>query len=167
MVGALFQDIPLKLYKWCQHHIHQFVGHANLMEKISDDYDVIVKYRYDVVPINNVDLEPLIKDCYENGTVFGFNVQKPPLPTRIERIKKPNCPLDKSVKNNLHYVKGFPWLADHVIIYPRHLFKSERVYRLIENYEMRPVEWGWYQLLIEQNNHKQPISFKGGFGYRF
>ena len=81
----------------------------------------------------------------------------------MKRLDKDNIPLANSVRNKYEKTDlKLIWLADHMIIYPANLFKPEMVYRSTDDYRLRPAEWGWYQVLIESNQHKEPESYQGG-----
>lgn len=162
----MFNDLPFKVYSWTKGHTQQFAAHAKLIESIPNDYDIIIRCRYDVIIDGTIDWQELIKMSYEQDVVMGFNVTPSMIPQGggVKEITKDRVPVGREIGNVMNDMP-WCWLADQIMIYPARLFDPKRVWKHFDEFTLRPGEWGWFQLLVEDNNHPTFKSYAGGGKY--
>lgn len=132
--------------EWSSHHTKQILIHSWLLDKISDDYDVIIRTRFDgfILKDEKANFLPFVQDSFEHNRANCFAVtQKPKFKMLYESdyIKTPK----------MKY-----WLLDQLIIHPKHLLDTKLVSDLHETKQLRAAEYGWHQVLSEPygNNHR-------------
>jgi hypothetical protein len=131
---------------WTRHHTKQILIHAMLLNHITENYDIIVRTRFDAFAWKSSEANfiPYIIDSYENKRANCFAV------TKKEKFKK----LYESdyVKNP----KMKEWSLDQLIIHPRNFIDYNHITILDSEKKLRPAEYGWHQILSEPygNNHR-------------
>ena len=134
------------------HHTKQILGHAYLLNDIPDDYDMIIRARYDI-NVSNVNFTPWLEKSYTEKRAVGFGTRwkRHPVFDKLKEISKiyPTGN-DKNVSNDWGW-----YLMDPMIFHPRSLFDVNNVFELHKTKKLRPAEWGWYQVLSEpyEDNH--------------
>ena len=133
--------------KWTRHHVKQILIHSWLVDQIDQDYDVIVRARFDGFFHKTANWKPYIKDAYENGTVHGFAVTRKNMFDQF--YDSPMAPGSK------HEV----YMLDQLIIHRRDRLQTSMVYNLYEEHKLHAAEFGWYQVLshpwggVHKNHH--------------
>lgn len=124
---------------WSYNSTKQHLSHAHLLEKLEDNYGIIVRARFDTVisESNKVEFKKLIVDSHKNHRAHGFNTMYPKHFERIKRITHKNAPRTQFR------------VFDYLIIYPRDMIDPKIVFDLHKNKTLRPSEYGWHQLLRE------------------
>lgn len=122
----------------------QMLGHADLLSKIPQDYDVIVRARYDV-NIWDVNYDKFLNMAAE-GTPVGFA-------TKLKQGQQFGK-LHEATKEDEETCLGH--LPDYMIIHNPKKFDSDYVFRLHREQNLLPGEWGWWQVLSEPygDNHR-------------
>lgn len=142
------------------HHTKQIIIHNELLKLIPDDYDMIIRIRYDTRLSKKVDFSKYLKMSYDKKLSIGFG-------TRTSRYKNFNDLYEipkiyirhdtpDSVSRDWSY-----YLMDPMIFHPRSMFKDRLVKKLHKQKKLLPAEYGWYQILSEPygDNH---LSVYGG-----
>lgn len=133
--------------KWTTHHTKQILVHSWLVDQIDQDYDVIVRARFDGFVHKKANWMPYIQDAYENGTVHGFAVTRQNMFDQFY-----DSPMEKGHKHEVY-------MLDQLIIHRRDRLDTSMVYNLHEERKLHAAEFGWYQVLshpwggIHKNHH--------------
>lgn len=133
--------------EWSSHHTKQILIHSALVNSLPEEYDIIVRTRYDAFIYDNANFEPYITDSYENKRANCFAV------TRKEKFA------DMYQSDVISNPKMKHWLLDQLIIHPRELINTSEVVSLHKDKKLNPAEHGWYQILSKPygsnhiNNH--------------
>jgi hypothetical protein len=129
--------------EWSSHHTKQILIHAWLLDKITKEYDVIVRTRFDAFIFKNADFFPYLKDTVDYNRANAFAT------TRKEKF---NELYDSDVNNE----KMKYWMLDQLIIHTPNAINKETVDELHKNKKLNAAEHGWYQVLSKPqgSNHK-------------
>jgi len=121
-----------------QHGSKQILGYADLISKIPNDYDIIIRTRFDV-EIANTDYSKYLEIAKNKGPV-GFMIR----PAKGHEINKVyDVPKDDPNAD------WYGYLPDQLIMHsPKH-FDPNFVFDLHAQKNLLPVEWGWYQVMSE------------------
>lgn len=122
-----------------QHQNKQLLAYADLLSKLPDDFDVLIRTRWDVLVSEKVNFKPYLEKAYEEGPV-GFM-------TRLNRGHYVDQLLDVSRDDIMDDWYGY--LPDNLIIHKREHFDSDLVKKLHKEKNLAPAEWGWYQVMSE------------------
>ena len=133
-----------------QHASKQILAHAYLCDNLNHKYDMIVRLRWDLYFSSRLDYKELLEQSYEEG-VYGYGFQ--------ERMDY-NL-LDNPVKMKKQERRWDGMLTDNCIFHKPEWFDTSYVYKLHENKELLPAEWGFYQTMSEPYNDHHS-NFRGG-----
>jgi len=145
------------------HRTKQILAHDMMLDKIDNDYDIIVRTRFDCIISPEIDWNKYLEQSLEENCALGFGIRSSrwSIIEVIKEIPQYWCPVDKPVPatginqtNDWNY-----FLLVILIIHPRSLWDGDEVKRLHEEKELKVAEWGWYQVLSTNDNHR---SFYGG-----
>ena len=127
------------LYNKTQHQNKQILAYADLLSKIPDDFDVLIRMRWDILVSKKVNFKPYLEKAYEEGPV-GFMV-------RGNR----GHPLDKLVDVPKDDIMDdwYGYLPDSLIMHKREHFNTDLVKKLHKEKNLAPAEWGFYQVMSE------------------
>lgn len=114
----------------------QLLGYADLMSKIPDYYDLIIRARWETIVSPTFDYDKYKKKALDIGPV-GFMIR----PNRNQSIHE-----DVEVSKN-HSDDWFQFVPDALIFHHKSQFNVKLVYSLHEQKNLLPAEWGWYQIL--------------------
>ena len=176
--------------RWLREHTLQHIGHALALESFGKpDFDVIIRMRYDMRISDQIDWAHWCKKVFKENRPAGFwfsankgDHEEDPNPDWIHFQKKWDARfihwhtrealqkhgyIEKD-RNNFHGFSNIPFIPDALLIHRNSHFNIERVKKMWETGHIRPAEFGWYQLLVEENfgarsNHA--IKIVGG-GYK-
>ena len=149
-------------YDKTQYQNLQILAYADLLSKIPDDFDVLIRTRWDVLVSNNVNFQPYIEKAYEEGPV-GFMTR----PKRGHDLGQ----LIELPKEDTHQEMDFimddwyGYLPDSMIMHRREHFDIDLVKKLHEKKNLAPAEWGWYQIMSEPYGDIH-TSVHGGAGIK-
>lgn len=136
-----------------QHHTKQILIHDMLLTKVPDDYDMVIRTRFDTWTSPNVKFDEYLKKSYDRNIAIGFG-------TRASRHKNINQMVEiaKIYPNGRDETISQDWgwyLMDPLIMHPRNLWNHELVNELHTNKKLAAAEFGWYQVLSEPygDNH--------------
>ena len=128
--------------EWSRHHCKQIIQHNELYKSLPEQYDVIVRTRYDIYISDQSNFNLYITDTYENNRANGFGWTQR---HSIHEIKE-------NAGTNRYY------LCDALIIHPAKAYDTQYVDLLVEEKRLHAAEWGWCQVLsaplgLNHKNH--------------
>lgn len=131
----------------------QILGHAFQLQNLPSDYDLIIRTRWDTYVSTAVDFTKYINEAYNENKAIGFAVRGS-RHSNVNKFKEyEQIYVDKNTPP--HYSRDWTqWLNDNLIIHPRNLFDSEKAFNLNDQCKLLPAEFGWYQMLSVNDNHK-------------
>lgn len=130
--------------QWTSHHAKQILNYAYLVRDMPQDYDVLVRIRFDSVINKRHRFDKYIKDAYNKGTVHGFGVTKKHMFNEF---------YDSTTEKHKVY------MLDQCIIHRRDVFDTQFAIDAFNEKRLMAAEWGWYQTLshphggIHKNHH--------------
>ena len=127
------------LYNKTQHQNKQILAYADLLSKIPDDFDVLIRMRWDILVSKKVNFKPYLEKAYEEGPV-GFMVRGNrghPLDNLLD------VPKDDIMDD------WYGYLPDSLIMHKREHFDIDLVKKLHKEKNLAPAEWGFYQVMSE------------------
>lgn len=152
-----YKDNPNKIHKKFLHASKQILAHAFLVCQLKQNYDIIIRTRWDVKVSKEVDFFPYLEIAYDQGPV-GFHTRS----KRGDDIHKPYI-VDKNKlgPDGLPDPRWYSYLPDVLIMHKPIHFNTDYVYELHENKKLMAAEWGWYQTMSEPYNDHH-TSVRGG-----
>lgn len=131
----------------------QIIAHAYQLRDLPAEYDLIIRTRWDTYVSPNVDFIKYINESYQQNKAIGFAVRN----GRHENVHKfkeyDQVYVDQNTPPNISRDWAW-WLNDNLIIHPRSLFDCDKALRLDADRKLLPAEYGWYQMLSVDDNHK-------------
>jgi len=134
------------------HSTKQILAHAYQLRDIPEEYDIIVRIRYDVVCGSRVKFEKYVNQAFKEQIAIGFAI-------RGGRYTKMNSFYDiphkyTTLESDISISRDWCWwLNDNIIIHPRNKFDTEKVFQYDKEKKLWPAEYGWYQMLSENDDH--------------
>lgn len=133
--------------RWTSHHTKQILIHSWLMDTIENEYDVIVRTRFDGFISKNAKFAPYLEDTFKNNRAncFGATHQE-----KFDQLRE--------IKSNPNSKEG-SWsvrLLDQLIIYNANALDGKVVNTLDREHLLLAAEYGWYQVisLPRGSNHR-------------
>lgn len=142
------------------HHSKQILAHAHLLKEVPEEYDMIIRARYDTVLSDKVDFTSWLKKSYEEHKAVGIGTRTTRHPD-LHTIKEvPQIYPHKNMSGDISQDWGW-YLMDPLIFHRRDMFNVDEVFKMHEEKKLWPAEYGWYQVLSMPygDNH---ISLYGG-----
>lgn len=137
-----------------RHHItKQIIAHELAVNALTEQYDVVIRMRYDTI-LGNHNWKSFIEQSYNENNVIGFGGWTGVLdknPSNLNRFIKP----DESNQGK----KTEASLCDFMVIHPAHKIKG--AIDLDKQHKLFPGNKGWYQVLVEPYEEKH-INWAGG-----
>ena len=135
----------------------QILGFSDLFTKIPEEYDIIVRARWDTHINTKINWDEYAERAYNEGPL-GFMVR----PTRgAQMTDRTVTEIPKDITDTRN--DWFWYLPDVLMILHRKWFDPKIVWDLHERKALWGAEWGWFQVLSlphgENGNH---TSFLGG-----
>jgi len=135
-----------KKMEWSKHHTKQHIIHAWMLDRIEQEYDVIVRTRFDAFAwrADIANFTPFVEDSFKNQRANCFAVTRKP---KFQELYESDYDVNPKMRT---------WCLDQLIIHPRSLFNTKEVLRLHKNKLLRAAEYGWHQVISEPygNNHR-------------
>lgn len=143
----------------------QILIHNYLLSDIKEDYDIIIRLRFDSLLSTKINWLELIEKSHNEQCAQGFAIRRKRWKDHDKIFDIPHVYMPKDrmissggVKESNDWNYG---VNDHAIIHPRNLWDCDMVTRYHNEGKLQPGEWGWYQILSEPHgdNHH---SYYGG-----
>ena len=132
-----------------EHYTKQILGHAHILEHVPEEYDMIVRVRYDTLISSKVDFTPWVEESYNENKAIGFGTRTSRHPF-LHKLKK--IPHIWPNRNGPTPGVSNDWggyIMDPMILHPRALFDAELAWKLHKEKKLLPAERGWYQTLSQ------------------
>ena len=131
----------------------QIIAHAYQLQDLPAEYDLIIRTRWDTYVSPKVDFAKYINESYNEYKAVGFAVRGG-RHNDVHKFKE----YEQIYVNETtppQYSRDWAWwLNDNLIIHPRSLFDCDKALRLDADRKLLPAEYGWYQMLSVDDNHK-------------
>lgn len=124
-----------KRLEWTSHHTKQILIHSWLVNTIQDNYDIIIRARFDTYIHENANFEPYIQDSYKHHRANCFGATNWKLLHQLREF-------DTSPKTRHHV-----WMIDQLIIHPADIIDVNTVNKLHAEKRLHAAEYGWYQVI--------------------
>jgi len=126
----------------------QILMHNEMMKSIPEEYDMIIRTRFDVIVSDVIPWDELLNRSYDNVLPIGFNCMN-------YYGHHGHNDLQGMSKETTYYIN------DALIMHPRECWDTDLVDRLYKDKKLKSAEEGWYQILSEPFGmyHK---SYHGG-----
>lgn len=156
MLNGSLKNLSKKTF----HHTKQILIHNYLLREIPEDYDMIIRMRYDTLLSKKVNFETLLSESYNQKTAIGFGTRKSRHKDFNLMKEVPKIYPEFNPKKDVSQDWGW-YLMDPLIFHRRDMFNHELVEKLHKEKKLLPAEYGWYQILSEPygDSHR---SFYGG-----
>ena len=146
---------------------YQILCHSLLLQSIPNDYDMIIRSRWDTHLSPHVDFDTLITNSYNNKKAIGLGVRT----TRYTKLHKlyaipkiwnrmPGSDLSIS-----HDWGGY--IMDPLILHPREIFNHDLCWNLHNQKHLMSSERGWYQILSKPFSDNHDCYYGGAQLERF
>lgn len=143
-----------------KHHTKQIIAHSLLLSEIKnlDQYDLIIRLRYDTTLSIKVSFDAYLEKSYTNNIAIGFGTRK---------LRHPDMNILKEVPKiypdgQQDVSQDWGWyLMDPMIIHKPEKFNINYIHELNEKHSLLPAEYGWYQVLSKPYGDDH-ISVYGG-----
>jgi hypothetical protein len=129
----------------------QLLGYADLMSKIPDNYDLIIRARWETIVSEKFDYKSYKEKALHDGPV-GFMIR----PNRNQSIDD-NLIVSKDKSDDWFY-----FLPDALIFHKKEQFNVDLVHSLHKEKNLLPAEWGWHQILSRPYGGDIHTSVHGG-----
>lgn len=135
IVDFMKKDKTGNRLKWSAHHTKQLLIHSWLVDRIKDNYDVIVRTRFDIFLFKGATFTEYLNDTFIN--------------------KRANC-FSATKTNKTHILNEFPTSSpaphhtkhvDMVIIHNSDVIDTDKVNNLHKEKLLHGAEFGWYQII--------------------
>lgn len=131
------------------HQSKQIFAHDMLLNEIPEEYDMIVRMRYDTRLSKKIDLKKYLIDSYENNKAIGFGTRT----SRHKNLNDLHC-IPKIWPNRNGPTEGVSndwggYIMDPLILHPRKLWSSDRLKDLHKKKSLLAAERGFYQMLSQ------------------
>ena len=121
------------------HAKKQILAHAYLVDNLKEEYDIIIRTRWDAVVSDKIDYSKIYDIVLSRGPVGAMN-------RTTSKDNKDIYVIQEEISSNNSW---YGYLPDAIIFHtPKH-FDTKRVYKLHEDKELWAAEWGWYQVMSE------------------
>jgi len=119
----------------------QIIGHGLILDKIDQSkYDLIMRMRWDIdvgdIPVET--MKDYIKESYDSQCAVGLGNFWP--------------------RRDFDGKTQIQFLLDLLIIHPSTFFNTQMIYDLNTQKKLRFAEFGWYQIMSKNNNHKSYVD---------
>jgi len=140
------------------HANKQIIAHAHQIQNLPEmswdnqKYDMIVRCRWDTVVSTKVNWKYYLDKSYNESQAIGFGIRG-------------NRHIDLHSFKDIDHVyitrdtdqvwsrDWSYWINDPLIIHPKKLLDPNYVFKLYEDKNLWPAEYGWYQVLSKGDNH--------------
>jgi hypothetical protein len=124
---------------WTSHHVKQILIHFWLADTIKDNYEIVIRTRFDAYISRKADFNPYILDTYTNNRANCFGTTRPEGFDSLFEVEL------KGIHTN--------WMLDSLFIHNACLIDRAKVDDLYDNKKRHAAEFGWHQVLGKHRNH--------------
>lgn len=131
------------------HQSKQILAHDMLLNEVPDEYDMIVRMRYDTRLSKKLDLRSLLERSYENNIAIGLGTRTSRHKNLDELKELPKVWPERYVPSPNVSNDWGGYIMDPLILHPRKLWSSERLKELHRKKSLLAAERGFYQILSQ------------------
>lgn len=160
-----------KLVNPNERHMHQtkqILAHNELIKCVKNDYDIIIRSRWDATISPFIDYGTFVNECYNTPCTISISTRRD-YHTSIMSIgeasswKFPYLNHKENGNTKITQSSTCQMLLDNGIIIHRSCdWNIELVESLHMNSKLLAAEFGWWQVLVDGTSHKQWIHYDGG-----
>jgi hypothetical protein len=130
----------------------QLIAHAYQVADLPQEYDMIIRARWDTVVSEKVNFSKYLEQSYNENMAIGFAIRGGRW-TDLNRFKDIDHVFINEDTDIMWSRDWSYWLNDFLIFHPRNLYDTELVHKLHKEKKLWPAEYGWYQMLSTLDNH--------------
>tara|TARA_Y100001938_G_scaffold148548_1_gene232578 strand:- start:1843 stop:2574 length:732 start_codon:yes stop_codon:yes gene_type:complete len=130
----------------------QIIAHAYQVADLPEEYDMVVRTRWDTIVGDRVDFNHYLNTSYEHDMAIGFAIRGGRW-IHLNKFQDIEHVYITETTDQAWSRDWAWWLNDNLIIHPRKIFDTENVHKLHEEKKLWPAEYGWYQVLSKDDNH--------------
>lgn len=152
-----------------KHQTKQILAHNRLMEHYGKEYDVIIRTRWDTVVGVTIDFLPYLKETFQEEKILSISA-------RVDYHRKiltigefssseypyMNHRNSKTGKIKLTKTDSHMLLDNGILIHRTEDWSTDLVRKLHESKKLLAAEFGWYQVLIGNDQTKKWKHYDGG-----
>lgn len=143
------------------HHTKQILAHAYLLDQLPEEYDMIIRSRFDTYLSSAVNFNPFIEESYSRGVAMGFGTRTSrhrniDVIAEVPKIWPDRHKMDASISQDWG-----GYIMDPLILHPRNLFDTEMTKEYHRTKRLLPAEYGWYQILSQPYNDSHDCYYGG------
>ena len=130
----------------------QLIAHAYQVADLPQEYDMIIRARWDTVVSEKVNFSKYLEQSYNENMAIGFAIRGGRW-TDLNSFKDIDHVFINEDTDIMWSRDWSYWLNDFLIFHPRNLYDTELVHKLHKEKKLWPAEYGWYQMLSTLDNH--------------
>jgi len=130
----------------------QLIAHAYQLPNIPQEYDMIIRLRWDSVVSTKLDFTKYLEQSYDGNMAVGFAIRGG-RHAKLDIFKDIDHVYCDDDTDQMWSRDWCYWLNDNMIFHPRKLYDCEKVLQYHEEKKLWPAEYGWYQMLSNADDH--------------
>ena len=130
----------------------QLIAHAYHLPDIPEEYDMIIRVRWDTVVSIKLDFTKYLEQSYNENIAVGFAIRGG-RHAKLDEFKNIDHVYVTEDTDQMWSRDWCYWLNDNMIFHPRKLYDCNKVLQYHEEKKLWPAEYGWYQMLSNTDNH--------------
>lgn len=131
-----------KRIDWTSHHTKQILIHSWLLDSIKQEYDIIVRTRFDTFIYEEANFKEYLEDTFKNQRANCFGTTNHNKINTLTKINNDN--------------KWSHRLMDNLIIHNVDIICTSNIDTLHNDQKLHAAEYGWYQIISMEHgsNHR-------------
>ena len=130
----------------------QLIAHAYQLADIPEEYDMIIRTRWDTIVSDTADFSKYLEQSYNDKIAIGFAIRGGRW-IFLNKFKDIEHVFITENTDQMWSRDWSYWLNDNLIFHRRDAYDTALVHKLHEEKRLWPAEYGWYQLLSVMDNH--------------
>ena len=130
----------------------QLIAHAYQLADIPEQYDMIIRTRWDTVVSDRADFSKYLEQSYNENMAIGFAIRGG-RHIYLNKFKDIEHVYITETTDQMWSRDWSYWLNDNLIMHRRDMYDTELVHQYHEEKKLWPAEYGWYQMLSKNDNH--------------
>lgn len=131
----------------------QLIAHAYQLEHdVPEEYDMIIRTRWDTLVSDQANFTKYLEKSYNENIAIGFAIRGGRW-IDLHKFKDIEHVYITETTDQTWSRDWHCWLNDNMIFHPRKIYDTALVHQYHKEKRLWPAEYGWYQLLSNNNNH--------------
>jgi len=130
----------------------QLIAHAYQIADLPEEYDMIIRTRWDTVVSDKLDFTSYLEQSYNEKMAIGFAIRGD-RHIRLDKFKDIDHVYIQEDTDHKWSRDWSYWINDNMIFHRRDMYDCDLVHKLHKEKRLWPAEYGWYQLLSVMDNH--------------